>query len=306
MDWPELKELRLFLHADKEQKLFAYKLRFISFLILFVVPISNLRYNDSGKILYFPIRHAAGGTKLRDRIFISYSHQDKKFKERLETHLKSYSIDEKIDYWSDTDILPGTDWNDAISESIHQATVAILLLSADFFASEYIRKKELPLLIDANKKYGVVLISIYLNSCNPCDEIKQLQYINSPDHPLARMPKQNREPFWARLAEYAVSALNEYKKAAAIYKNPKKLQMAHTTAAIMKTAVALALPAGAAIGALGLPTIGALAVPAVMAIFGRKGGLTLTGLFSDLFTTEENGNGESAQKDKNSEATEHD
>jgi hypothetical protein len=174
---------------------------------------------------------------MRDRIFISYSHQDKKFKERLETHLKSYKIDNKIDYWSDSDIAPGKNWEEAINSSINDTAIAILLLSADFMASNYIREKELPLLIEANKRSGIIIISVYLNYCNPCDDIKQFQYVNAPERPLATISRQNREQVWARLASCAVAALNEYKRTTLIHKKPYNI-----AGAIVGVLVAMFIP----------------------------------------------------------------
>lgn len=197
---------------------------------------------------------------MRDRIFISYSHRDKRYKERLETHLKSYNIDDKIDYWSDSDIAPGDKWEETIKNAINETAIAILLLSADFMASSYIRKKELPLLIKANKEDGIMIISIYLNYCNPCDEIKQFQYVNSPDRPLATISRQNREQVWARLTSCSVAALSEYKKAALTYKKPHKIM-----GAIMGGVFSMFIPF------LG-PMVGVVAI---------------SSLFSDLFNKED-------------------
>ncbi len=206
---------------------------------------------------------------MRDKIFISYSHQDKKHKERLETHLKSYNCDDSIAYWSDTDISPGSSWDKAITDSINQTAIAILLLSADFMASDYIREKELPLLLKANKEDGILIICVYLNYCNPNDKLTQFQYVNSPNKPVATIPKQNREQVWARLAACAFNSLSEYKKASAKYNNSLKIHKA------IISGLALTF----------FPYLGIIGSLATIA-----GTSTITALFCDLFKDDDKEN----------------
>ena len=46
---------------------------------------------------------------MRNKIFISYSHKDIKFRQRLETHLKAMTPD--ASFWSDESIEAGDDWS---------------------------------------------------------------------------------------------------------------------------------------------------------------------------------------------------
>src|SRR5205807_2652007 len=63
----------------------------------------------------------------RKRIFISYSHLDRAYLERLTTHLKGYLLKDTVDIWDETKILPGTDWKEEIKKALMQAKVAVLL-----------------------------------------------------------------------------------------------------------------------------------------------------------------------------------
>lgn len=71
------------------------------------------------------------------RLFYSYSHKDERFRQELETHLKLLRLSGLIAGWHDRDIEAGDDWKAKIDENLAKADIVILLISADFIASEY-------------------------------------------------------------------------------------------------------------------------------------------------------------------------
>lgn len=77
------------------------------------------------------------------KVFLSYSHQNTAWLCRLRTHLAGLRRAKEIETWDDKEILPGDLWDTSIKKSLDEADVFILLLSADFIASEYIWKEEL-------------------------------------------------------------------------------------------------------------------------------------------------------------------
>jgi hypothetical protein len=85
--------------------------------------------------------------KFRSGIFVSYSHSDRDWLQRLKTHLAPYVRGENLDLWDDTRIIPGSDWAEEIEEAIAKARVAVLLVSPEFLASEYITQVELPAIL---------------------------------------------------------------------------------------------------------------------------------------------------------------
>ena len=70
-------------------------------------------------------------------VFYSYAHKDEAFRNKLETHLSLLRRQGLITAWHDRHILPGTDWSQAIDEHLERASVILLLISADFLASDY-------------------------------------------------------------------------------------------------------------------------------------------------------------------------
>ncbi len=71
------------------------------------------------------------------QLFFSYSHKDEKLRVRLETHLESLRRQGLITAWHDRKIAPGTEWRRQIHQRLDSAEIILLLISADFIASEY-------------------------------------------------------------------------------------------------------------------------------------------------------------------------
>ncbi len=70
-------------------------------------------------------------------IFCSYAHEDETWLQKLETHLSLLKRQGLISFWHDRLITPGTDWAKAIDTHLETASIVLLLVSADFFASDY-------------------------------------------------------------------------------------------------------------------------------------------------------------------------
>src|SRR5215469_2152738 len=121
-------------------------------------------------------------------VFISYSHQDRKYLERLLAHLVAFQRDGLIANWSDTNIVPGSNWREEIRSAIEAAAVAVLLVSADFLASQFIAENELPPLLKSAKTRGTVILPIILSPCGfDFSPLSQFQAANEPSKPLTKM-----------------------------------------------------------------------------------------------------------------------
>ena len=77
----------------------------------------------------------------RTKVFISYCHNDKEWLQRLQVHLKPL-IREGLEMLDDTQIKPGPKWVGEIRNALDSASVAILLMTADFLTSDYIANTE--------------------------------------------------------------------------------------------------------------------------------------------------------------------
>ena len=70
-------------------------------------------------------------------VFCSYAHADEAWRQKLETHLSLLKRQGLISLWHDRLIVPGTDWAHAIDLHLETASVILLLVSANFLASDY-------------------------------------------------------------------------------------------------------------------------------------------------------------------------
>ncbi|MDB5223157.1 MAG: toll/interleukin receptor protein [Chitinophagaceae bacterium] len=132
-------------------------------------------------------------------VFISYSHYDKFFLTDLKKHFKPFI--NKISFWDDTKILAGEEWEKKIKTALESCKIAILLISADFFNSDFIEKNELPILLDAAEKKGTTILSVILKPClfSEYPEINKYQAINSPSNSIIQMSEFEREQTWVDL-----------------------------------------------------------------------------------------------------------
>lgn len=120
-------------------------------------------------------------------IFISYSHADKRWLDRLEVHLKAlkrYLSD--VEYWDDTKLKGGDKWKQKIEQAIAKANVAILLVSTDYLASDFVATDELPPLLQKAEKEGTRILPLIVSPCAfTLSELHEFQAINDPNRTLA-------------------------------------------------------------------------------------------------------------------------
>ena len=70
-------------------------------------------------------------------VFCSYAHEDEAWRQKLETHLSLLRRQGLVSLWHDRLITAGTDRAHAIDTHLETASVIVLLVSADFLASDY-------------------------------------------------------------------------------------------------------------------------------------------------------------------------
>jgi hypothetical protein len=99
------------------------------------------------------------------KVFISYSHEDERWKELLVKQLGVLEREGLVETWHDGLIRLGTDWLPAIEASMAGARVAVLIVSADFLNSDFIRRREIPLLLDRRTHQDLLVIPIIARPC---------------------------------------------------------------------------------------------------------------------------------------------
>ncbi len=93
-------------------------------------------------------------------IFISYSHADEAWKDRLVKQLRVLESEGNFEVWDDRRIGAGDDWYPAIEKALNEASMAILLVSEDFLTSPFILGDEVPRLLKRRKEEGIWVIPL--------------------------------------------------------------------------------------------------------------------------------------------------
>ena len=75
-------------------------------------------------------------TPLSVRLFYSYCHADREYREEMEKVLRILEREGALQSWSDAGILPGQSISGQIKENLSQADIIVFLLSRDFLASD--------------------------------------------------------------------------------------------------------------------------------------------------------------------------
>ncbi len=99
-------------------------------------------------------------------VFFSYSHQDEELRNRLETHLALLKRQGLVEAWHDRRILAGSEIDQEISSSIEAADVILLLVSADFIASEYCYSREVHRAMERHESGSAVVVPVILKACD--------------------------------------------------------------------------------------------------------------------------------------------
>jgi len=71
------------------------------------------------------------------RVFISYSHRDRKAAQRVAETIRS----EGYEAWWDEDIRPGANWAEETAEALNRSQAIVILISPDFMESDYAQKE---------------------------------------------------------------------------------------------------------------------------------------------------------------------
>ena len=129
-------------------------------------------------------------------VFLSYSHEDKFWKDWLLAEPPLSLGDTTIDVWSDDLIFASAAWRKEIETALETAQVAVLLVSESFLASPFIREVELSrILVDRERQQKrVIWVSIDLTQAELKEKNPELASIQSAwpiDDPLKTLEKKD-------------------------------------------------------------------------------------------------------------------
>ena len=97
-------------------------------------------------------------------LFYSFSHKNEELRNQLETHLALLRRQGFIHQWHDRRIGAGQEWAEAIDVNLESAQIILLLVSADFIASDYCYDKEMARAIERHEAGEVRVIPVILRA----------------------------------------------------------------------------------------------------------------------------------------------
>jgi hypothetical protein len=136
--------------------------------------------------IYF--MHFAAPIVELSRVFVSYSHIDEPWLQRLRKFLKPLEDQGLIHIWDDTKILVGSDWRSEIEKSLKSAKMAVFLVTQDFLNSQFIQTQEIPSLLERAEQEGVKIVWIAVKSSTvQASILARFQAANDPMQPLVTL-----------------------------------------------------------------------------------------------------------------------
>jgi hypothetical protein len=143
-------------------------------------------------------------------VFISYKHHEKDIPmfEELLSHLNALKRSTEFDIWTDRNLKTGSEWDDEIQGNLKSSEVFVMLISAEYFASNYIYNNEM---WKARLGKGVKIVPILLRKCPIPPDIDALQFA-AKDELGRRKPLQE----WTYIDQAWVDIANTIKEYLAV------------------------------------------------------------------------------------------
>jgi hypothetical protein len=101
----------------------------------------------------------------RNRVFISYSHKDTKWLDVVKEQLAVLEAEGLVSLCEDTQLAVGESWLEQLNEMMLTARLGLLLISAPFLSSKFVRQEEVPRLFDRHQEWGMKIYPLLVRPC---------------------------------------------------------------------------------------------------------------------------------------------
>ena len=127
-----------------------------------------------------------------NQVFLSYSHRDEAMRDRLQVHLAMLKRNGLIETWHDRMIPAGNVLDDEIDEHLENANVVLLLVSADFLASDYCYTREMARALERREQGLAQVIPIILDHCDWLySPLATLKAVPKDGKPISKWPNES-------------------------------------------------------------------------------------------------------------------
>lgn len=148
---------------------------------------------------------------VKANVFVSYAHEDDKFRDDLETQLKILKNKGYVEWWSDKKIVPGDEWEKEILDALAAADVILLIISSYFLSSEFCWGVELKSAVKRHNAGTARVIPVFARVC-VSDEtpIEPLHGVPQKDKPISSWGDKHKA--WTEVAVGIQKAVEEWRK----------------------------------------------------------------------------------------------
>ncbi len=134
------------------------------------------------------------------KVFISYAYNDEPYCRELEKHLRLLQRRGLIDIWHHRRIAPGEHVGEAVDAQIETADLILLLVSADFFDSDYCWNKEMKLALARSDAGQAIVVPILVRAVDwGQGPFNGLTFLPRNGEPIAA--SDNPDDAWVEVAE---------------------------------------------------------------------------------------------------------
>jgi TIR domain len=153
------------------------------------------------------------------RLFYSYSHKDEAMREVLDTHLALLKREGVIADWHDRKIIAGQEWKGRIDRNLDEADIILLLVSANFLASDYCYEIEMQRALARHQAGEACVIPVIIRAVDwSSAPFAGLQALPKDARPVARWP--DRDAAWTDVARGLRRTAEELRKRRAPSQTP--------------------------------------------------------------------------------------
>ena len=158
------------------------------------------------------------GAKKVNRIFVSYSHKDRDWVDRLRVMISPYlrTAESELDFWDDSRLQAGHQGNTEIRSALDYAGVAVALVSSNFLSSQYVTENELPVIVNAADEGELRLLWVYISAAGWEETpLKRFQATHDTKKPRNALPSPAQDEILKSVArqikEAALWATSRFK-----------------------------------------------------------------------------------------------
>jgi internalin A len=144
-------------------------------------------------------------------LLYSYAHEDERYKDVLETHLKILQRQGTISTWSDREIGAGENWREEIMNELARADIILLLISSDFLASDFCYDVEMKRAMERDTNKEARVIPVIVRDCIWTKApFAKLQALPKDGRPVKSWPDKDKA--WRNVAEGIEKAADNFRK----------------------------------------------------------------------------------------------